>query len=416
MSQAHDGCGAGRPGRQSRLVTAWLTESLRLRAGLLAPAAERFLRGWLGADAPAFRGGARGLIMLCDHMEHWLGLEHVDEEGERAFVEGAGALLGLLLIDHVGDAAHASRGGIHRLRLGQRGFFDPFAAVDRALDAKSVRGELAQQVALAEAEASDRGPISRVVTALLAALACERPDLRVAEHFELTLVLRMHESDEPLELDLTRAVESTRDQALDAVHAVVRKLLAMLPGGRDATLVLDDVRTRLVPRLARGEAMRELGAQAAGGLHAMALTEELVIALLIEYEGRARYVRTRELEAWGLSAGDALALSVDNLAARSEHARIACSETEHGPLWVARTGDGRDSARVLLKTLYAALSEKVGQQVYVGIPHRDTFFACAGDKPALLHELARRTAHDAERAPHRLSARVFQLTQRGVLV
>jgi len=398
-------------------VTVWLTDHLRTRAGLLAPAAERFLRSWLGAEASAYRGGARGLIMLCDHMEHWLGLDSVDDEGERSFVEGAGALLGLLLIDHVGQGAHAARGGVHRLRLGPHGFFDPFAAIDRALDAKSVRGELARQVTLAEAEATDRGPISRLVAAFLVSLARERPDLALADHFDVTLSLRMRDSDEPLELDLARAVESTRDQPLEAVHAVVRKLIAMLPGGSaDVALTLEDVRARLVPRLARGEAMRELGAQATGGLHATALTDELVVALLVEYDGRARYVRSKELEAWGLTQADALTLALDNLAARSEHARIACSDTEHGPLWVARTGDGRDSARVLLKTLYLALSEKVGERVFVSIPHRDTFLACAGDNLALVRELARRAAHDAERAPHRLSARVFELTQRGVLV
>jgi hypothetical protein len=152
-----------------------------------------------------------------------------------------------------------------------------------------------------------------------------------------------------------------------------------------------------------------------GGLHASKLTDELVIALLVEYEGRARYVKSRELEAWGVLPEQALEVALDNLSSRSEQARIAPSETIHGALWVARTGDGRDSARVLLHSLYAALSEKLGAPLFVGIPHRDTFLACAGDNPALLRELAVRTAHDAARAPHRLSARLFQLTGGGIL-
>ena len=395
-------------------MTFWLTDSLRTRAGALAPAAEHFLRSWLVDEASVFRGGAHGLGLLSLHMERWLGLESVDDEAERAFVEGAGALLGLLLIDHVGEGAHVVRGGVHRVRLGKHGFFDPFAAIDRALDAASVRTELARQVGLAEAEAAASGPIARVVSGLLRAIERDRPDLQLADHFDLTLWLRTPDSDEPIELDLTRAVESTREQSLSAVQAVIDKLLAMLPGGREVALDFAEVRTRLVPRLARGDALRELGV-AGGGLHATKLTDELVIALLIEFEGRARYVKSRELEAWGVLPQQALSLALDNLSSRSEHARIARSETEHGPLWVARTGDGRDSARVLLNSLYAALSEKLGERVFVSIPHRDTFFACAGDNPALLHELARRTAHDAERAPHRLSARLFQLTGGGLL-
>ncbi|MEY4508947.1 MAG: hypothetical protein RLZZ450_1069 [Pseudomonadota bacterium] len=388
-----------------------------MRAGALAPAAERFLHGWLGDDACAFRGGARGLILLCDHMEHWLGLDAVDAEAERGFVEGAGALLGLLLIDHVGQTAHAAhvaRGSVHRLQLGTHGFFDPFAAIDLALDADSVRGELARQVALAEAEAASRGPLSRVVCGLLLALAHKRPDLTLAEHFDLTLWLHSGDGDEPIELDLTRAVESTREQSLDAVHAVIDKLLTMLPGGGDVVLDFVEARTRLVPRLARQESLRELGT-GSGALFGKPLTEELVVALLVEYEGRARYVKGRELEAWGVRPERALELALENLSLRSERTRIACTSTDHGPLWVARTGDGRDSARVLLHSLYDALTDKLGARVVVSIPHRDTFFACAGEDEALVQELARRTAHDAARAPHRLSNRLFALRAGGAL-
>jgi uncharacterized protein YtpQ (UPF0354 family) len=390
----------------------WLTDGLRQRAGMLLPAAEGFLSDWLGAEAARFSGGARGLVSLCQHMERWLERDDVDDDGERRFVEGAGALLGLLLIDHVGDAAHATRGGVHRLRLGRHGYFDPFAAVDHALDARDVRRALAEQVALAEAEAASRGPLSRVVCALLEHVERERPDLRFASQFDLTLSLYSDTLDDKLEIDLRRAVESTRDQGMEAVQVVARRLLSMLPGAASVESALDDVRARLVPRLARADALRELSGH--GALYAAQLSEELVVALLIEYDGRARYVKQREVEAWGLSAEAALALSIDNLAARSTEARIASSDTAHGPLWVARTGDGRDSARVLLKTLHGQLAARIGADICVSMPHRDTFLACAADNAQLVAELAKKTAHDAERAPHRLSARLFQLTAAGV--
>ncbi|MDB4972467.1 MAG: hypothetical protein JWN48_808 [Myxococcaceae bacterium] len=393
----------------------WLGENLRMRAGALTPAAERFLHGWLGEGAACFAGGARGLVSLCRHMERWLELEGIDEEGERRFVEGAGALLGMLLIDHVGDAAHVARGAVHRLRLGQHGYFDPFAAIEQALDAEDVREELARHVALAEAEAASRGPVSRVVTALLAEVERERPDLRLVDHFDLSLSLRTALHGEPLEVDLRRAVESTRDQGMEAVHKVARRLLSMLPGAASEVSDFAELRARLIPRLARGEALGELDAQGQTGLYRAPLTDELVVALLLEYDGRARYVKESELSHWQVSRAEALQIALENLAARSEHARIAASETAHGPLWIARTGDGRDSARVLLKSLYAQLSARCGERIVVSMPHRDTFFACAGDNRALVQALAHKTAHDAERAPHRLSARLFQLTATGVL-
>lgn len=395
----------------------WLRDDLRRRAGELAGPAERFMSEWLGGEAAAFRGGQSGLVALCEHMERWLACDaEIDDEGERRFVEGAGALLGVLLIDHVGDAQHRARGAVHRLRLGKHGYFDPFAAVDQALDARDLRGELARQVALAEAEAATRGPVSRVVSALLEQLARERPDLHVADHFDLSLSLQSDAQDDKLEIDLQRAVESTRDQGMDAVQTVARRLLSMLPGAASVVSDFAEVSARLMPRLARADALRELHGHAqGGGLYAAPLTEELVVALLIEYEGRARYVKRREVEAWGLDEHEAIDVSLKNLAACSAAARIAPSATAHGPLWVARTGDGRDSARVLLKSLYGQLSLRMGGPVFVSMPHRDTFLACAGDNPQLRQALAEKTAHDAARAPHRLSARLFQLTATGVL-
>lgn len=395
-------------------MTLWLSAKLRAQAGILAPVAERFLETWLGDDARTFRGGPQGLVALCDYLEHWLTLEEVSPASEQTFVDGAGALLGILLIDHVTDGAHVARGSVHRVRLGRHGFFDPFTAIESALDAHSVRVELARQVKLAEAEASESGPVSRVVAAFLRGLDRQRPDLVLDDHFDQTLSLRGKGSDEKLEIDLRRAVDVTRDQGLEAVERVAARLLAMLPGGPARDGEFGDVRSRLVPRLARSDTMRELGAQGQAPFYAHPLTSELVVALMLEYEGQARYVRESELSAWGVSSRDALGVSLENLAARSECARIACTETEHGPLLVARTGDGRDSARVLLRSLYKALSARLGERVYVGVPHRDTFFACAGENAQLVRELARRTAHDAERAPHRLSPRLYQLTASGM--
>jgi hypothetical protein len=370
-------------------VTSWF-DDLRARAGALAPAAEPLL-----SEGELTRG-PDGLVALCERMERWLERDDVDEEGERRFVEQAGAALGLLLIDHVGDAGYVARGGAHRVRLGKYGFFDPFAAVDRALDASDVRRALARQIAIAEAESRAQGPISRVVSALVTALHQQRPELQVVDQFEHSLWLRG--DDEPFELDLKRAVESTRDQGIEAVQAVVGKMLAMLPGAAQSeALALD----RLVPRLARADALLP-------GLFSRPLSDELVVALMVEERGRARYVRTNEVD-----EREAYELALHNLRERSTQARIATIETEHGQLWIARTGDGRDSARVLLPSLHEELRTRIGPNVLLGIPHRDTFYACDASAPRLAQQLLARTTHDFDRAPHKLSARAFTLPAIG---
>src|SRR4051812_23458179 len=110
----------------------WLSSSVRQRAGALSASAERFVAECWGARGLSYRSGREGMLALCKELERFVYVQDVDEEHERSFVEGAGALLGVLLIEYVPDAAHASSAGQHRVRLGAHGFFDPFAAVDRA--------------------------------------------------------------------------------------------------------------------------------------------------------------------------------------------------------------------------------------------------------------------------------------------
>src|SRR4051812_17829921 len=149
-------------------MSPWLTGKLASSAGPLLPAASTFLSEKLGEQAEGFRGGAAGIVFLCEQVLRFVALDHASEEDERRFIEGAGALLGLLLIDHIGEGAHVARGTVHRIRLGQYGFFDPFSAIDQVLDAQSPKQELMRQVSLAEAEGSGSGPVSRVVGRFLA--------------------------------------------------------------------------------------------------------------------------------------------------------------------------------------------------------------------------------------------------------
>jgi uncharacterized protein YtpQ (UPF0354 family) len=353
-------------------------------------------------------------VFLCEEVLRFLALEHVNEEEERRFIEGAGALLGLLLLGHVGEGAHVARGTVHRIRLGKYGFFDPFAAIDRTLDAASPKQELMHQVSLAESEAAGTGPISRVVKQFLANVARDRPELSLVSHFDLTLTLRSPDSAEPVEVDLKRAVESTRDQDTRAVDNVANRLLSMLPGSQEAATTLAEAKQRLMPRLVRTDSLRDLSTSGKTLLAQSPLTEELSVSLLLEYQGRARYVRQRELDEWGISWNQAFEIAWRNLASCSKASRIGKSETPHGVLFVARTGDGRDSARVVLPALHGELVSRIGPRVALAVPHRDTFFACDADNAALVQEMRTRTEEDAARAPHRLSERVFLFDQHGL--
>jgi hypothetical protein len=130
-------------------MASWI-DDLRSRCGPLSDAASLFAVD-LGVegDPPA---GAAGLMALARRVER-----HVDgvesEDDERLFIELAGAYLSLLLCDALPHGRHVSRGGRHGIALGRAGFFDPFAAIERLLEADDVRSCLLQQVSLAEREA-----------------------------------------------------------------------------------------------------------------------------------------------------------------------------------------------------------------------------------------------------------------------
>ncbi len=377
-------------------------------AGPLLGAARRFLAEHPGAPSGVGPGGA-GLATLADAIEDWADRDDAPAELDETFVEGAGAVLGLALLAHTGGR-HVARGPTHRLRLGADGFFDPFDAIERALDADDARASLAADLRRAEAEAAGEAGVGRAMRLLRRLLAVARPDLSITERFGPAVWL-----DGGIELDLAPILRATEGEPDGAAERAVDKLVSMLPGGPGARAMdWEEVAPRLLPRLVAPGFAARLGAEGRGALAARArLGGALEVTLVLRYEDRSRYVRDDELDAWGQPFEAALARAVVGLAARSERARFARVDTTSGPLVVARTGDGLDGARLLLPTLHEVLSAELGPTVWVGAPHRDALWACA-DEPGLRESLGLRVREDARRAPHAVTERLFRLDAAGL--
>lgn len=372
------------------------------RLGPLAARAEAFVSD--AAGDPLVRGPA-ALTWLTKQIQRF-GAREVSAVDEARFVESAGAYLAAVLLGHFGEGAHASRDGVHRLRVGPRGFVDPFAMIERALVADSTRGSLVESITKAEAEAHGKAGIGRAGRLFEEALAASGSELAVTDRFDRKVFL------EDIEVDLGRVVDVGEDDE-GAARVAATKLASLLPRRRgeavDVTdLTRDEALTRLVPRIV-GE---EFDAPAA--LFTTRLTAETRLLLQLGYEGRSRFVRSAELAAWSLSEDDAVRTAITNLAQRSERARFATVETPHGPLLYARTGDGLDAARLLLPGLPDVLATELGLPCLVAIPHRDVLFACALGDPDLEKAMAARVEDDAARAPHRISRRLFLVDRDGV--
>ncbi|HJL20408.1 MAG TPA: hypothetical protein RMH99_32375 [Sandaracinaceae bacterium LLY-WYZ-13_1] len=386
----------------------WI-DDLGARSGPLGAAARRFLDTHPGAPDAPLSAGPDGLDRLASAIDGWAEREDADLQADEAFVEGAGALLGLLLVAHLGGG-HLTDGADHRVRLGADGFFDPFAAIERALEADEARAALAAEVARAEAEARGEAGVGRAMRLLRARLG----DRRVTHAFGARVVLEDPRVDGPVELDLSRVLRATEGQRESAAAQAVDKLVAMLPGREGPGTPWEEAAARIVPRPTAPGFSADLARERRASLAVRPLLGGAVeLTFVLAYDGRARYVREAELGGWKRSFDDALAAALRNLAAASERARFARIDTPDGPLVVARTGDGLDGARLLLPSLHEVLAPELGSPFRVAVPHRDALLACAAE-PALERALAEQVRRDAARAPHPVSARLFRVTPAGL--
>lgn len=372
-------------------------------AGAFGPPAQRFVARFLDGALPP--RGVEGLIVLASSIDRFA--EDGEPADDDAFLEGAGALLAVLVIAaHPGRTRHVSEEKQHRVELDERGFFDPFAAVSAALTGDlRARKVLALELAHVEAELRGEGPISRVSRAFEDALAASRPELRVVHRFDRQLVL----SDET-RVDLTKAIEATDDVEVraivpPAVTQAAKKLVDMLPGGRllGAAFTLDEVLPRLYPRL--------LGPsfELDSGVHAIPFRGEVRIALVARFPDRARFLVAGDLSRWRADPDDLLHRALSNLAESSAHARIVSDP----PLHLFRTGDGLDSARLLLPGLHETLAEVLGARFVAAAPHRDVLLLARTEHA---DALSARAADDHARAPHRISAQRFVVSAEGIRV
>lgn len=375
-------------------------EALRSKAGPLVDAAKAFLR-WRHLEVGP---GAHGITALAVALDDYCEDENPHHDDDR-FIEGAGATLGLLLIEHL-DGEHRLQDGKHRVRLGGRGFFDPFGAIDRALDADDPRQQLALSIGDAEREAKGDGTVSNTVCAFIRELERHRTDLHVVEQFELELRL-----SDGTEVDLQRLAHATRDESAKALQRAASKFVSMLPGRTQvADCSWSDAATRLLPRLVSSKFLQ--GLPESSGVFASRFMGDVHVALLVDYADRARFVRSAEVDRWKKSGALPLRVALENLASRSDKARFTRIETADGPLLVARSGDGLDAARLLLPSLYAVLREELSGTIVVSVPHRDTLIACEAASAVRKH-LQSRVTDDMRRAPHAISSTLFEITPRG---
>jgi len=373
----------------------WLN-ALEEVGGRLVPAARTFV----DSQHPPLPGtGAPGIRWLAAQLEDFVDRDTDGGDDDR-FVEGAGALLGLLLIDHLGGRTR-ERDGCHRVQLGRFGWFDPFGTIQEALDAEDPRECLSEYLSVAEREADENGPVSWVVRVFANTLGRERPDLDIESQFELTVDLNNGAS-----VDLARLERVARDQDEDAATEAARRIISMLPGAHtQEETPWSEAATRLLPRLVSKKFLASLPSEQT--LYVDSVGNDVHLALQVRYGTRARYVRCAEVDSWALERAAARQQAIENLAAKSSSLRLERITEE---ILRVRQGDGLDGARLLLPDLAARLAQIEAGIWVAAAPHRDVLLLARGEA---IEELHRRAEDAVQRAPHPVSAAIFAITPQG---
>ncbi len=393
-------------------MTAWI-QDLQSRGGVLVAHALDWIDWQCGGSFPS---GGLGVLRLADALRTFASEECAQgnqEADDQRFIDGAGAMLALLLLHHIGTGEHRQRGTEHRVALGRFGFFDPFAAIHGALDAPDPVAHLRGQLEQAEAEARGEGTYSRVVSAFQECLAETHPNVQIDSQYEYALTLTGG-----TQVDLSRVAVATSGEPKETVRRAVARIVSLLPqatetptnGSLDAPrnrpaasdIPWEEAAPRVLPRLISASFADPLG----DAVFLRPFHHDVKLALVLSYTDRARYVRSNEVATWG-DARVILRKALENLAARSEQARFATIEADAGRLVVAQSRDGLDAARLLLPGLQRVLEGEIEPPWVAGIPHRDMLIACSAKQPRAVRHLTTLVADHAARASHRISERLF---------
>lgn len=208
---------------------------------------------------------------------------------------------------------------------------------------------------------------------------------------------------------LLRAEHVRRALAQEVARVEMRARSKPQPQAADSLL-----RAQILPRLVGPAFSAFLDSRAHNArVHLVPLLGEVRLAFIVR-EGRgARYVREDELER--VNAAHLRRAALENLARKSEHARLIRCDSDQGVLVVAKTGDGLDSSRLLLPGLHDVLAPELGSPFAAAVPHRDALFACSLASDSAVQDLRERASHEAGRAAHRITPQLFGVGPAGAL-
>ena len=144
------------------------------------------------------------------------------------------------------------------------------------------------------------------------------------------------------------------------------------------------------------------------------ITDDLIVALVLDYPQSVRYVRDSEVTASGKEFDDLLEIALGNLYERTRGELYEVGDEQTGRLFILATQDGYDATRILLSPLLERLASRISGALVIGIPNRDFFIAFGNANPLLVGQVGQQIRRDAQARQYPLTDTLFTF-RNGVL-
>ncbi len=343
---------------------------------------------------------AKGLLKLSHWIDEIARLK-LSPEDETMIIDGLGTLLGCVLMHHIGRGEWVFRDDECRLRFGKYQWFNPFRAIEHALDTEPARLALIDDVALAEKEAAGKGPLARVLHAFDAQLR-EVCDLEITDNFLSRVWL-----DGGVEVDLAATVKACASESDATLRNALNKVINLLPGNHTtASESWSEVQMRVMPRLVGATHLEALtkrfGEQE---LLTYPLNDGLYMSWVVRYTKQARYITRADLARWQVELSDVAACATTNLELVSS--KLSVKRVDNKPLWMIRSGDGLASSRLVLRSFAERISSYLGFGIALSVPHRDVLLIGNRNDAESMAALQSETITQSAAAPHAICASAY---------
>lgn len=191
------------------------------------------------------------------------------------------------------------------------------------------------------------------------------------------------------------------------------ELLRVAEGTPDRGGSFDSIKDRILPMILPSD----WGGDAPDKMATQPLVGDLHIAYAIDSDRTITYVPRSQFSQWNVTADELHDTALENLINRSETMVASAAQDDDGQisLILFQTGDGYDSSRLLLPTLYDRLREHLGSPFAAAIPTRDLLLCFRADEETIARVRAQ-VADDFKNMPHQVTDRLLLVTADGIAV